>query len=153
MAMDALFSKQAASLYAEVWKKMNQGEELSGDQALIAEAMKQHPEFNPFWPQGEAAFHPQEIDGYVVNPLVHTGLHVAVEKQLSSLDPEEVTLALQAILQEGVSHHEAVHRIGGLWGNLYFRSVREGSSLDEWTYAEELKALIVQSNQAPSPSD
>ncbi len=146
--MEELFSKQAASKYSDIWKRMNQGEELSGVQSLIGAAMKHHPEFDPFWPQGEIAFHPQEIDGYVVNPLVHTGIHVAVEKQLSSLDPEEATLALQALLKQGLTHHEAVHRIGGLWGNLYFKSVREGAAPDEWTYVEELKAMIVQAEQA-----
>jgi hypothetical protein len=145
--MEELFSKQAASMYSDIWKRMNQGEELSGVQSLIGKAMKHHPEFDRFWPQGEIAFHPQEVDGYVVNPLVHTGIHVAVEKQLSSLDPEEATLALQALLKQGLSHHEAVHRIGGLWGNLYFKSVREGNSQDEWTYVKELKAMIVQAEQ------
>ncbi|MFQ5580045.1 MAG: DUF1841 family protein [Nitrospiria bacterium] len=151
--MEELFSKQAVSVYAEVWKLMSQGEALSGDRALIAHAMKDHPEFNPFWPQGELAFHPQEIEGYVVNPLVHTGIHVAVEKQLSSLDPEEATLALQALLKRGISHHEAVHRIGGLWGELYFKSVREGAAPDEWTYVEELKAMIVQAEKEISASE
>jgi len=148
--MEQLFSKQAASMYSDIWKRMSEGEELSGDQALIGEAMKHHPEFNRFWPQGEIAFHPQEIDGYVVNPLVHTGIHVAVEKQLSSLDPEEATLALKALLKQGLTHHEAVHRIGGLWGNLYFKSVREGNSPDEWTYTKELAAMITESEQASS---
>ncbi|MFQ5779595.1 MAG: DUF1841 family protein [Nitrospiria bacterium] len=151
--MDALFSKQAASLYMEVWEKMDRGEELSGDAELIAKAMKGHPEFDPFWPQGEVAFQPQEIDGFVVNPLVHTGLHVAVEKQLANLDPEEVTLALKALLENEMARHEVIHQIGGLWGNLYFRSVRQGSAMDDWTYVEELKALIDRANRIPPSSD
>lgn len=140
-------------MYAGIWKRLDQGERLSGDQNLIGEAMRLHPEFDPFWPQGEIAFHPQEIDGYIVNPLVHTGIHVAVEKQLSNLDPEEVTLALQALLKQGLSRHDAVHRIGGLWGNLYFKSVREGDAPNDWSYVEELKMMIAQSGKAPSSSD
>jgi hypothetical protein len=139
--MDALFSKQAVSIYRETWEKMKRGEALSGVAEMIAEAMRAHPEFDAWWPQGEAAFHPQEIDGYIVNPLVHIGLHVAIEKQLESEEPEEAVAAFRALRNSGIDAHEAAHRLAGLWGDLYFRSVRRGGSLDEGAYLEELRAM------------
>src|SRR5579884_1223638 len=142
--MDYLFSKQALSMYFKVWERMKKGEELSGDAEMIAESMKAHPEFDPFWPEGEAAFQPQEIDGYIVNPLIHTGLHVAVEKQLFHQNPEEVEVVFKALLDKGLPRHEVIHRIGGLWGALYFKSVRQGDGMEEGTYVEELKALMEQ---------
>jgi hypothetical protein len=140
--MESLFSKQAASLYAQIWERMKKGEALFGDAEMIAEAMKGHPELDPYWPQGEAAFSPQEINGYVVNPLVHIGLHVAVEKQLMNQSPEEVEVVFKALLEKGMSRHEAIHQIAGLWGDLYFRSVRRGGPLEEGVYIEELKTLM-----------
>ncbi len=142
--MDYLFSKQALSMYFKVWDRMKKGEELSGDAEMIADVMKAHPEFDPWWPQGEMAFHPQEIDGYIVNPLIHTGLHVAVEKQLFSQSPEEVEVVFKTLLEKGLPRHEAIHRIAGLWGDLYFRSVRRGDPMEESTYIEELKMLMEQ---------
>lgn len=146
--MDYLFSKQALSIYFNVWERMKREEDLSGDSELIADAMRAHPEFDSLWPQGEAAFHPQEIDGYVVNPLIHTGLHVAVEKQLFQQDPEEVEVVFKALLEKGVPRHEAIHRIAGLWGNLYFLSVRRGGPLEETVYVEELKLLMAQTENS-----
>jgi len=143
--MDMLFSKEAIGLYARIWGQMEKGETLSGDTQLIAEAMQGHPEFNPYWLQGEAAFQPQEIDGYVVNPLVHVGLHVAVEKQIADETPPEATLAFSALLKSGLSRHDAIHKIAGLWGDHYFRSVRRGNPMDQMAYAVELMAL------APEP--
>lgn len=140
--MDSLFSKQAVTLYHQIWERIKRGEELMGDAELIAEEMKRHPEFDPYWTQGEIAFYPQEINGYVVNPLVHTGLHVAVEKQLYNDNPEEVAVAFKALLAKGMSRHDAVHQIAGLWGDLYFRSVRRGGPLEESVYIEELKAML-----------
>ena len=137
-----LFSKQAVTIYNQIWDKVQKGEELMGDAELIADEMKRHPEFDPFWNQGEAAFQPQEINGYIVNPLVHTGLHVAVEKQLFNDDPEEVSVVFKALLEKGTPRHEVIHQIAGLWGNLYFKSVRRGGPLEESVYIEELKAML-----------
>jgi len=140
--MDALFSKEAIGRYARIWGQIQKGETLTGDAQLIAEAMQGHPEFNPYWLCGEAAFQPQEIEGYVVNPLVHIGLHVAVEKQLADESPPEINLVLSALLKSGLSRHDAIHKIAGLWGDHYFRSVRRGSPIDPMAYAIELAALV-----------
>ncbi len=143
--MDSLFSKQSVPMYVNTWERMKGGEALMGESEMIAEAMKGHPEFDPFWPRGESVFQPQEINGYMVNPLVHTGLHVAIEKQLQNQEPEEVEIAFQALLSKGITRHEAIHKIAGIWGDLYFRSVRRGGPLDEGSYVEELKLLTERS--------
>jgi hypothetical protein len=142
--MNDLFSKQATVLYNAVWEKMKRGETLSGDAELMSEIMRDHPEFDPFWGAGETAFQPQEINGFMVNPLVHTGLHTAIEKQLINDDPVEVGVALKHLLEKGVSRHEAIHQIAGIWGDLYFRSVRRGGPFDEWIYLQALEALTEQ---------
>ncbi len=140
--MDMLFSKEAIGLYARIWDQIQKGETLTGNTQLIAEAMQEHPEFNPYWHQGEAAFQPQEIDGYIVNPLVHVGLHVAVEKQIADEEPAETTLAFSALLKSGLSRHDAIHKIAGLWGDHYFRAVRRGNPMDQIAYATELTQLV-----------
>jgi len=139
--MSELFSKEAVFLYKSVWEKMKTGETQEGDAGLIAETMKAHPEFEPFWGMGEAAFQPQEVNGYIVNPLVHIGLHVIVEKQISSDEPMEVSVAIRQLLSQGIPRHEAIHHVAGIWGNLYFRSVRRGDPMEEWVYLQELMAL------------
>ena len=139
--MSELFSKEAILLYKTVWENLQEGKTLSGDLAMIAEAMKEHPEFSPFWGMGEAAFQPHEIDGYVVNPLVHIGLHVTIEKQILIDDPMEVAVAIKNLLAKAMPRHEAVHQVAGIWGNLYFRSVRRGDPFEEWVYVHELMAL------------
>ncbi len=140
--METLFSKNAVGLYVQVWEERQAGKPLSGNAALISDAMGAHPEFDPYWTQGEAAFHPQEIDGYVVNPLIHIGLHAVIEGQLRDQDPLECIAALKALLQSGLPRHEAIHKLAALWGNLYFQSVRRGGALDEGAYVTELTGLI-----------
>ncbi|MBI3359464.1 MAG: DUF1841 family protein [Nitrospirae bacterium] len=136
-----LFSKQATAIYGSVWEKIKKGEALSGDAEMIAETMIAHPEFDPFWLAGETAFQPQEINGFIVNPLVHIGLHVTIEQQLDADNPVEVRMALKGLLEKGITRHEAIHQIAGVWGDLYFRSVRRGGPFEDWTYLQELTRL------------
>ncbi|MFQ5543014.1 MAG: DUF1841 family protein [Nitrospiria bacterium] len=140
--MDQLFTHQTLFDYHQIWEKMKLGETLTDDAALIADAMKEHPEFDPIWPEGEMALHPQEVGNTIVNPLIHTGLHVIVQKQLQNQSPEEVSIAFNTLLENGVSEHEAKHQLGGLWGNLYFQSIRQGAPLDDWTYIQSLRGII-----------
>ena len=139
--MDDLFSKQASSLYGAIWDAMKKGAPLTGDAEMISAAMTAHPEFDPFWGLGEVAFYPQEVNGCIVNPLVHVGLHVAIEKQLERGEPEEVRATLASLLESGVDRHEAIHKIAAIWGDLYFRSVRRGDPFEEWVYIQALSTL------------
>ncbi len=139
--MDTIFTMQTLSRYAQISRQIQEGSPLSGDESIIAGVMKKHPEFDKFWGEGETALHPQEIDGYVVNPLIHAGLHVIGEKQILDRTPEEVESTLEALLERGIDRHEAMHQIIGIWGNLYFKSIRGGGSLYEWEYIELLNSL------------
>jgi len=140
--MDVLFSSEALAEYVAIWKQMKKGEALSDEAEEVVEALKDHSEFDPFWEQGNAALHPQEVNGFVVNPLIHTRLHVLIERQLSEENPEEVKEAYDALLKKGLPRHEAIHRIAGVWGDLYFRSIRGGAMMDDYGYTEALKALV-----------
>lgn len=142
--MDTLFTIQTLKNYALIWRQMKERIDLDDDEALVADAIRLHPEFDPFWPKGDAAIQPQEIDGYVVNPLIHTGLHFIIAKQIQEKSPIEAATTLDALLKNGVSRHEALHQIIGLWGELYFRSIRESSPLYEWEYIELLNRLAAQ---------
>lgn len=142
--MDTLFSSEALKEYALIWRGLQNGEDFSDDfeVEMVVQALKDHPEFDPFWEQGDAALHPQEIDGYKVNPLIHTRLHVLIEKQLEDENPLETKETYDALIKAGIPRHEAIHRIAGLWGNFYFKAIREGSFMDEYGYIQALKGLV-----------
>ena len=140
--MEALFGKQAYKLLGKVREKQRKEEPLTGLEQMVAQVMEEHPEFEPFWDQGERMAYPQEIGESVVNPLVHTGLHVVVEKQIREDDPEEVRLLLGRLVEKGKSRHEALHVIAQVWGSHYFQSVRRGNPMEELSYIESLKILL-----------
>ncbi len=142
--MSNIFSQQALSDYILIWKEMKQGLPYDSNSEEIVSVLKAHPEFDPFWEQGEAALHPQEVGDYVVSPLIHTRLHVVIETQLLEQDPDEVIEAFNLLVQKGETRHKAIHRIASLWGDIYFKSIREATPFSDWSYVEGLRSLVRQ---------
>ncbi|MEW6684002.1 MAG: DUF1841 family protein [Nitrospirota bacterium] len=137
-----LFDRDNQWRFTTIAKKRGQAA-LEGEEALIAQAMDLHPELDPLWELGELSATPQEINGTVVNPFIHTALHVLIEKQLTEKSPPEITDTLATLLRRGVDRHEAVHAIASVYADLYFTSFRRGQQFEEGTYAELLKQLAL----------
>lgn len=135
-----LFDRDNQWRFTSIAKKRRQTS-LDGEDALIAQAMDLHPELDPLWELGELSATPQEVNGTVVNPFIHTALHVLIEKQLTEKSPVEIVDTLSSLLRRGVDRHEAVHAIASVYADLYFTSFRRGQHFEEGTYAELLKQL------------
>jgi hypothetical protein len=136
-----LFDRDNQWRFTTIAKKRRQADPLEGEDALIAQAMDLHPELDPLWELGERSATPQEVNGTVVNPFIHTALHVLIEKQLTDESPPEIVDTLTALLRRCVDRHEAVHAIASVYADLYFTTFRRGQQFEEGTYVELLKQL------------
>ena len=76
------FDKETQTRILRVASDRQQGRDLEELDARIAHVMDLHPEFEESWSQGEMAAYPQEINGQIVSPFVHTVLHTIVDSQL-----------------------------------------------------------------------
>jgi hypothetical protein len=138
-----LFDRDNQWRFTSIAKKRRQAASLEGEDALIAQAMDLHPELDSLWELGELSATPQEVQGTIVNPFIHTALHVLIEKQLADKSPPEIVEALASLLRRGVDRHEAVHAIASIYAELYFTTFRRGQHFEETTYIELLKQLAV----------
>ena len=77
----------------------------------IFDIMDMHPELDEIWKMGELASYPQEVDGMVVNPFVHTVLHLIVDRQIETDSPEYVSETFARLRDEGMDEHETLHAI------------------------------------------
>lgn len=136
-----LFDKDNQWRFTTIARRRLETTEFEGEEALIAQAMDLHPELDPIWELAELSATPQEVNGTVVNPFIHTALHVLIEKQLEEKSPPEVADTLQGLTEQGVERHEAVHAIASVYAELYFTSFRRGNSFEETSYVELLKQL------------
>ncbi|MBI5197691.1 MAG: DUF1841 family protein [Nitrospirae bacterium] len=137
----SLFDKSHQVKFTRVAAARQEDAILEGEDDIIARMMDLHPEFDLFWPMGEYAAQPQEVNGTVVNPYVHTALHVIVEKQIENLAPPETFTALQSLQTTGQSRHDALHRILSIYAEIYFYNFRKGLTFDELSYVELLRDL------------
>lgn len=137
-----LFDKDNQWRFTTIAKRRLEAGNLEGDDALIAAAMDLHPELDAMWDLGELSATPQEVNGTVVNPFIHTALHVLIEQQLLDKSPPEVVETLTVLTGRGADRHEAVHAIAAVYAELYFTSFRRGQSFEETSYIELLRQLV-----------
>jgi len=136
-----IFNNENKLRFTQIAEARKEGKSLEGENALIARVMDNHPEFDIFWPLGELAAHPQEVGDSVVNPFVHTALHLAVEKQAEALSPQETAAALYHLEKSGCTRHDALHQILAIYSEIYFYTFRRGEAFEETIYIEMLKEL------------
>ncbi len=116
--------------------------------ARIVHIMDLHPEFDEIWKQGELATYPQEINGQIVSPFVHTVLHVTVDKQITSGQPEFVLETYNRLREQGMEEHDTLHAIISIYAELYFSSFRQGQQFDTLDYQSQLTYLSYEDSEA-----
>ncbi|MFQ5449194.1 MAG: DUF1841 family protein [Nitrospinaceae bacterium] len=109
--------------------------------ARISYVMDLHPEFEEIWKQGELATFPQEINGQIVSPFVHTVLHVTVDKQVTGGEPEFVLETYNRLMDQGMEEHDCLHAIIAVYAELYFTTFRKGKQFDFLDYQSRLGYL------------
>jgi hypothetical protein len=56
----------------------------------------------------------ERYDGLLVEPEIHAAVHVVIENQIAMDDETPVRQALERLMSEGLTRHEAVHALGSV---------------------------------------
>lgn len=126
------------ALAHSIWERSQRGEPVAGEEARLAAAMEEHPEYQVAW-ESPRGLPESTIGG--VNPYLHVTMHTIVENQLAQDEPPEAAEALERLLAAGVPRHEAIHRIGNLTLHQIWRVQRERRPFDRQAYIHALKSL------------
>ncbi|MBC8288247.1 MAG: DUF1841 family protein [Nitrospinae bacterium] len=132
------FDKETQVRILRVASDRHQGREVEELDARISHVMDLHPEFEEIWSMGEMAAYPQEINGQIVSPFVHTVLHTIVDSQIRTEQPEFVVEAFNKLRKQGMEEHEVLHAIITAFAELHFSSVRQGRPFDQLDYQSRL---------------
>jgi hypothetical protein len=125
---------------ALIWTSAQLDVPLEGEDERTAKVMREHPEYYDTWDQlVESPGQEVERDG--VNPVMHIMIHGIVENQLAAGDPKETRLVLNALMQQGLDRHEAIHRIGYVLTGEIFDVMTTNRTFDEAAYVAELLDL------------
>lgn len=135
------FDKESQQRILRVAADKNEGRPIEELDERIARVLELHPEFDSIWEEGELASMPREINGMIVNPFVHTVLHVIIDRQLQVGDPDYVAVAYSRLTEQGIDPHEALHAIIAIYANLHFASTRKSGQFDSLDYEIQINSL------------
>jgi hypothetical protein len=135
------FDKESQQRILRVAADKNEGRPTEELDERIAGVLELHPEFAPIWEEGEMTSMPREINGMIVNPFVHTVLHVIIDRQLQLGDPEYVVAAYKRLTDQDTESHEALHAIIAVFADLHFASTRRGGQFDSLDYESQINGL------------
>ena len=135
------FDKETQVRILRVASDRHHGKDIEELDARIAHVMDLHPEFEEIWTMGEMAAYPQEINGQVVSPFVHTVLHTIVDSQIRTEQPEFVIKAFNKLREQGMEEHEVLHAIIAVDADLHFASFLQGKPFDQLDYESRLGYL------------
>lgn len=135
------FDKETQTRILRVASDRQQGRDVEELDSRISHVMDLHPEFEEIWTLGEMAAYPQEINGQIVSPFVHTVLHTIVDSHIRTEQPEFVVLTFNRLREQGMEEHEVLHAIIAVYADLHFSSFRQGQQFDQLDYESRLNYL------------
>lgn len=135
------FDKETQIRILRIASDRQQGRDLEELDERISYVMDLHPEFEEIWTMGEMAAYPQEINGQIVSPFVHTVLHTIVDSQLRTGQPECVENTFNRLREQDMKEHEVLHAIIAIYADLHFSSFRQGKPFDQLDYESRLNYL------------
>jgi hypothetical protein len=134
-AFDQHSREQLRLSYVEAWQRQLQGLPLSPLQALIADVIGAHPEYQALMRDANAASDYEAPGGDAShNPFLHMGLHIAVREQVSIDRPPGIR-ALHGQLQARYGDvHAAEHVLMESLGQTLWEAQRDARMPDEQQY-------------------
>ncbi|GEM_PF-397890 len=125
----------------EIWKRAQADALFTHEEAQIARIMQEHPEYHDLWGRLDTISDAElEQDG--TNPILHISIHDTIENQIAQGDPPEVRPIIERLVAQGLSRHEAVHRVGGVLAEEIYRVLKENRPFDEAGYLRKLRRLV-----------
>jgi hypothetical protein len=120
-----------------VWEGAQLNMPFTGEEARLVSVMREHTEYSDLWGQLD-----EEIERDGVNPILHITIHSIIENQIADENPEEVRQVFEALVRQGLSRHEAIHRVGRVLSDEIFHILNEDRPFDESGYVRKLRWLV-----------
>lgn len=114
MGVAEVMKRLSREKFAEVWRKVQGGEQLDGEDRVLGSVMLEHDKYYGSWEMAE--LHGQDDYAFEAEayPFIHATVHAIVESQIAHGQPPEVRDVLKGLTGRDVHRHEAIHRIGAI---------------------------------------
>jgi hypothetical protein len=127
-------------MYADAWRKLEDGGVLTPLETQIATVVAEHPEYHRFLNEDglQEDFTPERGD---TNPFLHMGLHLAIREQVATNRPPGIAAVYGQLAERTGDPLEAEHRMIDVLAETMWESQRTSSPPDEQAYLDRLKKL------------
>ncbi len=135
--------------YAEAWAKRVSRAPLTPLEALIADVIEAHPEYQALIADaGKAAEFEAAADSPAENPFLHMGLHLAVREQVSIDRPPGVRELQRQLLASQTDPHQAEHALMEALGETLWQAQRAGRAPDETQYLNLARERLARADRS-----
>jgi uncharacterized protein DUF1841 len=135
--------EQLRRTYAEAWAKHLANSPLTPLEALIADVIGAHPEYQSVLANADSAIaFEQNAAGSAENPFLHMGLHLAVREQLSIDRPPGIRDLYRQVQGLYGDAHPAEHALMEVLGEELYAAQRSGRAPDEKQYLARARNLL-----------
>jgi Domain of unknown function (DUF1841) len=133
--IDSYSREQLRRTYADAWAKHVARAPLSPLEALVADVIGAHPEYQALVSDAQKALAFESGgSGNTENPFLHMGLHLAVREQVSIDRPPGVRDLQRQLLARHGDLHGAEHALMEALGEALWQAQRMGRAPDEAQY-------------------
>lgn len=127
--------------FIAVWRKMQARLPLEPLEAVIADVIADHPEYQTLLDDAEAVVDRDWTpEGGHTNPFLHMGLHIALREQVAADRPAGIRAAVDALVARAGDRLEAEHLAIECLAEALWQAGRDGQAPDELAYLACLRA-------------
>jgi len=140
-----IFSKDRDKLrqqYVDVWQKANASLPLEPLETIIADVIRDHPEYHTLLDCSEAALNTDYYPEHgQTNPFLHMGMHIALREQVATDRPAGITAITRKLILRYRDSHEMEHQMMESLGETLWNAQVNNTAPDESAYLEALRKL------------
>ena len=129
-------SNDVRRFFCEALRKQRAGEILSPMDAIAADWIVQHPEYEATLLDADSAMaRDYSVEGGQANPFLHLSMHLSIAEQVSIDQPPGIKAACAALTAR-LGAHDAHHQIMECLGEMIWKSQRDSAPPDAAAYIE-----------------
>jgi hypothetical protein len=123
--------------FCATWRKQRDALPLTPIEALAAQWIAEHPEYDADLADSQAAVEASyAVEDGRTNPFLHLAMHLSISEQCSIDQPAGIAQAVQRLAARRNSLHAAHHDTMECLGQMIWTSQRSGSPPDGLAYLE-----------------
>jgi hypothetical protein len=133
---------QMRRMFTDSWTKMQQGMPLEPLEQLVAEIVRQHPEYHAMLEKPDSALQRDFLpEGGETNPFLHMAMHISIKEQLATERPAGIGDLYRQLVSRKGDPHEVEHLLMECLGEMLWEAQRNGIMPDEMAYLECVRRL------------